>query len=89
MSAGRSRIDRRRQTGRISQLEGTCFLRYQRHAGEAPLEERFESERRALVEAFAKLTHDFVHRVWIEDAGGHVLIGEADIRERAKKEVLT
>jgi hypothetical protein len=70
-------------------VEGSYFLRYQRREGDAPLEERFESERRALVQAFAKLTHDVVHRVWIEDAGGHVLIGEADIRERAKKEVLT
>jgi len=70
-------------------VEGSYFLRYSRHAGEAPLEERFDSQRRALVEAFAKLTHEFVHRVWIEDAAGHVVIGEADIRERAKKEVLT
>ena len=70
-------------------MDGLYFLRYQRGAGDPTLEERFDSERQALVQAFARITHGFVHRVWIEDGGGRIVIDEAELRERCNKEVLS
>ena len=65
------------------------FLRCQRPDQTAPFEERFATERQAIVHAFAKVTQDLIPRVWIEDDRGHVVVSEQDIRERIKNDVLT
>jgi hypothetical protein len=65
------------------------FLRYQRRDQICPFEERFATERQAVIHAFAKVTQDFLDRVWIEDESGNVVVGEEDIRNRIKNELLT
>jgi hypothetical protein len=70
-------------------MQGQYFLRYQRSEQTCPFEERFATERQAVVEAFAKITQNFIVRVWIEDERGRVIINEEDIRDRCRKEVLT
>jgi hypothetical protein len=65
------------------------ILRCQRPDQTAPFEERFATERQAIIQALAKVTQDLIPRVWIEDDRGHVVVSEEDIRERIKSEVLT
>jgi hypothetical protein len=64
------------------------FLRYQKSDQTAPFEERFATERQAIVHAFAKVTQDFIPRVWIEDDRGNIVVSEQDIGERIKNDLL-
>jgi hypothetical protein len=78
-----------RRPMRRGNLTMQYFLRYQKPDQIAPFEERFATERQALVHALAKVTQELIPRVWIEDEGGNVVVSEEDIRQRIKTDVLT
>lgn len=66
----------------------TYFLKYRQFEDVGPMEERFDTERQALTQAFACLAHALVQHVWIEDDKGAVVVHEHDIRSRCVEVVI-
>ena len=58
------------------------YLKYRQHADATPLEERFDTEKEALIRAFASLSN-LAHDIWIEDDRGAVVVSQEDIRHRS------
>ncbi len=65
------------------------FLKYREFEDTGAMEERFDTERQALTQAFACLSHALVQHVWIEDDKGAVVVHERDIRSRCVEAMIS